>query len=552
MLTNLHIQNLALIQDTTLSLQKGFHAITGESGAGKSIILAGLKLCAGGRANVQMIRQGTNKAQVEATFHITQAEIQEKLDDMGIDLEDGELIIQREILANGKSRARMNGSLVSQTDLSALGDLLIQFHGQSEQVLLRDIKSHIRMLDAMGSLQSELKDYRLRWKDWQTAIQAHQDAMNQARELAAQKEFLAFQYEELKKANLRQGEEEKLKEQLDQADNAQDSQEWTARALDLLEGDGNIQGHLAELERLIPSLEKQFPQLQDILQQARESHIVLNELTRELQNLPTQEALAPQEIERINARLALLQRLQRKYHCDCTALIELRNQRQQELETLENLDDHLEDLRVAMAEQEKKVRQQAQIISEKRKSAAQKMDQAITTHLQQLGMPAAIFKTLIEPADPGPLGTDQVEFLIAPNKGEGMRPLRKAVSGGELSRILLAFKLVLAGRDAIPVLIFDEVDAGMSGEVAHQIGECLRSLGQYHQVLSITHLHQVASSAHHQIHVYKEEQDERTLTHASFLEPNDRVQEIARMLGDPHSDESQKHAQKILKERYAQ
>jgi len=551
MLKQLRIRNLALIQEAEIEFGPGFCVVTGETGAGKSVFLTSLKLCAGERATTQMIRNGEEKASVEGVFDVTgRIAVLEKLESMGIDPEDGEITIQREILSNGKSRARINGSIVSLSDLSALGDELIQLHGQSEQVMLRDIRTHIELLDSFGGHESALEMYHGAWREWQKCAHEEADLRKRASELAQQKEFLQFQADELEKAHLQAGEDVILEARLAEASGLASRRKMVEQSLDLLDGDTGILDKLVSLEKTLVNLAQGNKALTELSKQARDADIIYREITRELRAIGKSQPLSPAEMERDNGRIAQLQRLQRKYRTDLAGLLELREKRKQELTTLDNLDDELILLEKRGKDWLKKMHEAGEALRILRKTSATRMDIEVQTRIRELGMGKAIFYTQIEVAEPGPLGIDRVEFLMAPNAGEGQKPLRLAVSGGELSRVLLAFKSVMASRDHIPVLVFDEVDSGISGEIAHRIGQCLQDLGKSHQVLTITHLHQVASRAHRQLYVAKHEEDGRTYTQIAPLDSSARVREIARMLGDPNSEAVILHARQLLEEHH--
>lgn len=552
MLKQIRIQNLALIPKAEINFHPGFCAVTGETGAGKSVFLTSLKLCAGERATTQMIRNGEDKAIVEALFQVSHLpDVLAKLESMGVDPDDGEITIQREILSNGKSRARINGSQVSLADLSELGDSLVQLHGQSEQILLRDIRTHIQMLDSFGNLGETRAAYQSAWQEWQKCLREESELRQQATNLAQQREFLGFQADELSKANLQGGEDLVIEERLAEANGEQSRRKHLDESLELLEGEPGIVAQVAQLERALVHLSQQNKGMSELATQVGESQILFREMTRELRALGKGSPLSPAEIERDNARIALLQRLQRKYRTDLNGLIELRERRKQELSTLDNLDSALEQIEKRAKNWRAKVEELGNHLHSVRTSTAKRMDQEVQSQVRNLGMANARFATRIEHIDPTALGTDRVEFVMAPNSGEGEKPLRQAVSGGELSRVLLAFKSVMAARDLVPVLVFDEVDSGISGEIAHRIGECLQALGATHQVLTITHLHQVASRASRQLQVSKSETDGRTVTRIEELTGTARIREIARMLGDPNSEAVLQHARQLIEDSHA-
>lgn len=544
MLKLIRIQNLALIESAEIAFPAGFTAVTGETGAGKSVFLTSLRLCAGAKGTAQMVRLGCEKATVECLFQIDQLPVVvSMLAEWGIDADDGEIIIQRELQSNGKSRARINGSLVSLGDLSQLGDQLLQLHGQSEQVLLRDVRLHLEMLDAFADHSSLLNQWQEAWKAFQNLLHEEKNLRNKAQELAQQKEFIQFQKDELEKAHLVSDEDTQIEERLRIASGSVTKRKHIEESLLLLDGSAGLLSQFSQLEKHLAHL---FAKDEEWLKQCENSSIVLAELARTLKSLDKGSGLSPAELERDNARLAALQKLQRKYRTTLAGLIELRDRRKQELSTLDNLDGELLDLEKKLTHAKRQCENIAAELHTKRVIAAQQLDGLVENQIRKLGMEKAVFNTQVSTRELSATGIDQVEFLIAPNPGEGLKTLRQAVSGGELSRVLLAFKSVMATRDLTPVLVFDEVDSGISGEVANRIGDCLQELGKSHQILTITHLHQVASRADAQLLVEKNEQDGRTTTQINILQNKERVLEIARMMGDPSSASVQDHAQRLL------
>ena len=552
MLVQLTIQNLALIAYTEIKFQPGFTAITGETGAGKSVFLNGLRLVCGAKATAQMVRHGESKASVEAIFNISQLpEVHTLLDNLGIDSEDHELVIQREILATGKSRARINGSLINQSDLQELGELLVQMHGQSEQILLRDPRTQLRLLDDFCDNATVLESYSALWSDYTRLRQSMNDAKTKAAQLAQQKEFLQFQFEELRKAALRPGEEDELERITEEASGGESKMRLVEESMRILEREHGLLDQIQELQIKLRQLHVRHPEVDALEHTLSEAMDPIQAVQNSLQRLEKGHSYSPHELEKANARLPKIQKLKRKYRTDLTGLIALEAQRRQELDSLENLDADLADLEHKANKVHGELLGVASQLTTRRTEGAQKLDSWVEAKLQTLGMAQARFATRTLPGDLGPHGAETIEFTMAPNTGEGMKPLRLSISGGELSRVLLAFKSVLAHRDHIPLLIFDEVDSGISGEIAHSIGDCLHDLGQYHQVLTITHLHQVASRATSQFKVQKSEHQGRTLTDVKPLEGETRIREIARMLGDEQAPTVVAHARQLLELAYA-
>lgn len=552
MLVQLTIRNLALIAQAEVRLSRGFIAVTGETGAGKSVLLSGLRLVCGAKAVAQMVRHGEEKASVEAIFDLAGlSEVQAKLEEMGIDSDGQELVIQREILANGKSRARVNGTLVNQGDLQDLGELLVQMHGQSEQILLRDPRTQLKLLDDFCAHSETLQRYHEVWATFSRTISAIAETRNKASHLAQQKDFLGFQFEELNKAALRTGEEDEWERIAQEASGSESRRRMVDDALGLLARDGGLVDQTRELVSKLRYLHSRHPDSPDLAEKVSEALDQLQSAEQSLRHLDKGAKHSPQDVEKANSRLAQIQKLKRKYRTDLEGLIALHGQRRAELDSLENLDADLESLERKAQQLRADLLALAARLSESRTTGAAELDRQVEARLRTLGMPQAHFATRLQPCEPGPNGAELVEFQMAPNKGEGTKPLRSCISGGELSRVLLAFKSVLAHRDNVPLLIFDEVDSGISGEIAHSIGTCLHELGQFHQVLTITHLHQVASRAVGHFKVSKSEEFGRTFTHVQALDAEARTREIARMLGDEQSPTVLAHARQLLEESHA-
>lgn len=552
MLEQLTIRNFALIEEETVRFPKGFSAITGETGAGKSVLMGALRTVIGGKTSPSMVRHGSDRASVEATFDISSnADARQILDEQEIE-SDGELIISREILSNGKSRARVNGSVVNLSTLERLGETLVQMHGQSDQLLLRDLRTQLSLFDSFAETAPELSAYTAAWNHWKDLQAKLKTTEENARALAEQKEFLAFQKNELEKAALKNGEEAELEAKTSSAAKSEAKVRAVEELREIFEGDSGLLSQFESFQHRVKQFAMRLPELEAWSEKLSEAYDSLSFVEDALQNAAENQEIDPREIDRANARLATIQRLKRKYRTDESGLIELFHKRKQELDSLENLDADLEDLQKQIQASEKKLSAAAEILSAKRMAGKQKLDPQVEEILHTLGMPKARFVTDIRQEAFSATGTDRVEFRIAPNTGEGEKPLREAVSGGELSRVLLAFKSVMASQDRVPVLVFDEVDSGISGEVGNNIGDALRKIGEFHQVLSITHLQQVACRAASHFAVEKHENSEgRTLSGVKLLSYPERIVEIARMLGDAKSPISTAHAQKLLEEQNA-
>jgi len=546
MLKQLSIRDFTLIAESNISFGPGFTAITGETGAGKSVLLKAIRLICGEKSTATMVRAQAEKATIEATFDISKNDPLKKiLDSLEIDYDD-ELIIQREITESGKSRARVNGSVINLNDLQTLGESLIQMHGQSEQILLRDVRTHGQMLDDFCSNHSLLEKYSSLFSQWNQKKAQMEALKERAQNLAAQKDFLKFQFEELSKAHLKAGEEEELESLTSQASKGETERRFLEDMNRILESENGLRDQLRSFSAKMKQLALKIPRYGESLVLFQEVLDPLESFLKDFSSISPATELSPAELDKANARLALIQKLKRKYRTDVDGLIALTNTRKEELESLDNLDADLEEISHQIKKIEIELNDVAQTLSEKRIAGATKLDTSVESILHELGMPGARFKTSILRTVLHATGFDKVEFMLAPNTGEGEKSLQKAVSGGELSRVLLAFKSVMAELDTTPLLIFDEVDSGISGEIGNQIGAALQKLGKHHQVLTITHLHQVASRAEGQLAVKKEEIDKRTYTHVFNLDYASRILELSRMLGDEKSKTVQEHAKQLL------
>ena len=548
MLKHISIKNLALIANAEISFSGGFWAITGETGAGKSVFLSALKLLCGAKALAGQVRNGEEKAVLRGCFEIEGLkDAREFLQEREIDFADNELEIQREIFSNGKSKARINGVMASQGDLQELGEMLVQLHGQSEQTLLRDAKAQQKLIDAYCGNDELLQKCRELFEEWSAINKKIEECRQNAETIARQKEFLEFQLNELKNANLRPNEEEECERIVQESAGGEFKRKMANECLELLIGETGVLKLLGELVSRLQKLESKCSDAPKS-ETAADTEDYFGNLVLELKKLGKQEVYSTEQIEKANARIALMQKLKRKYKADLNSLMELREKRKQELESLENSDSDIEELQKKANKIRLELEKISAELSKKRRAGAKKLDSEVESTLHVLSMPTAVFSTRWTPAENlTASGAEQGEFWIAPNKGEGEKPLKQSASGGELSRVLLSFKRVIAERDKVPILVFDEVDSGISGEVAHRVGECLQELGKYHQVLTITHLHQVAALADGQFCVRKIEDKNRTYTTVEPLGKEERISEIARMLGDNKSPTVLAHAVELLK-----
>ncbi|MDQ3606016.1 MAG: DNA repair protein RecN [Gemmatimonadota bacterium] len=550
MLSELRIRNFALIERLAVRLGPGLNVLTGETGAGKSIIVGALSLLLGERASGELVRAGAERASVEGVFEIgAHAELLRLLDERGLDAEDGLLVLKREVQAGGRSRAWVNGSPTTATVLGELGGALVDLHGQHEhQTLLRRDEQRA-ILDAYAGsadLTSRVADAYQRLR----AIRAEiEDLERRRREVAQRADFLRFQLDEIDAAALRPGEEEELE---DEARRLSHAEELTTLAASLHEAvtgsDRSITDRLASVRRSLDQLVRidaaQAP-LEELYDTA---YYALEELGSRMADYAAGIEHDPARLDEIRRRQDLIFRLKSKYGPQLEDVLATGRAAREELELAEGAEWELSALQKREAAARGELECLAAELSQRRLAAARTLAEEVGEILPQLGMSGGRFEAVALPLDvPGAAGAEEIEFRVALNTGFEPRSLASVASGGELSRVMLALKTILARLDAVPTLIFDEVDAGIGGRVALQVGEKLQQVAEHHQVFAITHLPQIASRAHVHLLVQKQERDGAATTELRALDHEKRIAEIARMLGgDPESTVSREHARELL------
>lgn len=552
MLSELRIENFAIIQDLELDFKPGLTTFTGETGAGKSIILDAIVTLLGGRADAAFIRTGANRTIVEGSFtipEINRQAVQSLLEKEGL-LDDSELImLARELRSNGRSLARINGRTVNSSLLHDLGEYLVDIHGQSEHLSLLHVRQHLRLLDHFAETKSDLEAYQATYHELRR-VQKELSALRESETDAARRiDLLEYQANEIEAANLKPDEEEPLKQELTRLANAENLAALTQQALTLLE-DGSeeapaISDLLGELVTSLDSLSRIDAGQNGLAESAQTLSESLAEITRDLRAYNDSIEFNPRRLEQAEERLDLIQRLKRKYGGSVTAVIEFARKSRLELEQMSHATERIAELEEREVGLLKTLTSQGQALSQRRKNAAIELASAVEIELDDLNMNGAKFAVDLhlqpdahglELADGQKVafdenGIDRVEFLIAPNLGEGLKPLVKIASGGETSRLMLALKKVLIEADAIPTLIFDEIDQGIGGRVGSVVGEKLWQLGRQHQVLCVTHLPQLAAFGDQQLSVRKGVDAGRTTTRVEALEEQARLTELAQMLG---------------------
>ncbi|WP_339273337.1 DNA repair protein RecN [Paenibacillus sp. FSL W8-0426] len=564
MLVTLSIRNLAVVEEVDVVFHPGFHVLTGETGAGKSIIIDALGMIAGGRSSADLIRYGCEKAEMEALFELeSNHPVWETLEKLGIQCDPEEhLVIRRELNTQGKSTSRINGQLVNLTMLREVGEKLINIHGQHEHQSLLRAESHLGLLDTYGAavIGSVKAEYQRRYSEFVTAekeLRALQESSQRAYQLL---DMYRFQLEEIAAASLTGGEDELLAEERVKLSHSEKMMDTVAGAYELLSGQRGLEAVSIALSRLEDVSGYDTKGIQPIVEQLQSAYYLLEDVAFQLRDYRDKIEFNPGRLEEVEQRLNLITGLRRKYGDTVEQILKYYEQISHETDQLENKDERLEKLRAKRDKLLQRVLESAEELSKVRKQCAEELATQVESELKDLQMERTSLRVQITPfEDPKGIewngrrirltrqGADNAEFLISPNPGEPLRPLGKIASGGEMSRIMLAMKSIFARHDRIPVLIFDEVDTGVSGRAAQSIAEKLFRLSSTCQVFSITHLPQVACMADHQYLIEKHVMDGRTMTQVESLSNEGRVKEMARMLGGVEiTEKTLHHAQEML------
>lgn len=550
MLIELRIQNFAVIDRLTVRLSPGLNVLTGETGAGKSIIVGALSLLLGERASADVVRAGEARAVVEGVFDIAEkAEVLAILEEQGIEAEDGLLILRREVAAEGRNRAWVNGSATTAGMLGELGRRLVDMHGQHEhQTLVRQDEQRA-ILDAYAgseALVAEVAEAHARLSEVRRELA---DLDRRRREAEERADFLRFQVEEIEKAKLREDEEEKLEEEGNRLEHAEDLARLSGRLhMALYSAEDSVLARLGELRRVLDQLIRIDPSQADAAEILEAAYYNVEELGRRMGAYAAAVEHDPVRLDEIRRRQDLIFRLKTKYGETLAEVIETGRRARQELDLLDGVGFERRALEKREAEAKATLESLAARLSEERRAAAERLAGEVMAILPELGLAGGRFVVALEPLpEISSNGAESVEFRIALNAGFEPRPLSRVASGGELSRIMLALKTILARLDRVPSLVFDEIDTGIGGQVGHQVGVKLRQVADHHQVFVITHLAQIACRADHHLLVEKGQDSGTATTQVKPLEAEERVRELARMLGgDPDSPASQEHARELL------
>ena len=563
MLKSFEVKDYALIEHISVEFGNGLNIITGETGAGKSILIDAMSLLLGERASTEVVRKGAQKSFVEGIFNVKgNKKVKSLLEENDVDFSD-ELIIRREISLKGTNRCFINDTPVNLNLIKEVGNLLVDLHGQHEHQSLLRTETHIDYLDEFGSYQEDLQQYKNLYSELLTKENELKDLKARENLIKEKKDFYAFQIKEIDNVSPQKDEEEKLNEELNILENSEKLAELTSNIYQLLyESDNSVQDALSKVRNNLQKISEIDKTFSEALNQSNSALAQIEDISNLVRSYNSKLNLDQEEVEEKRQRLAAINLLKKKYGGSVKSILEYRKKIGEEFEFAENFAEKINELSKVILESRKSAGSIAKKISQQRIQTAKLVKKGIEDSLKELGIPNPEFKTKItntkSEQDDGVVvdgkfyaatskGIDEVEFFISTNPGEDLKPLAKVASGGEVSRIMLALKSTLAKNDKLPLLIFDEIDVGVSGRIAQKVGNALENLSTFHQIISITHLPQIASQADHHYSIEKVAQNERVISSIKKLPKSERITEIAKLLsGEKITEASLKSARELI------
>ncbi len=550
MIKTLYIRNFTLIEELSMQLYPGFSVITGETGAGKSIILGAIGLLLGNRADSKTIKQGAERCTIEAHFDISRYDLRNFFDENDIDYDDEDCILRRELTATGKSRAFINDTPVPLTLMRELGDQLVDVHSQHQNLLLQKEDFQLGVLDIIADDHKQLIDYQVAYDSYRESLRRLEQMQAEIEQSRKNEDFVRFQYQELHAAALKSGEQEELEQQADMLNHAEEIKQAFFETDNLLSAENT--GIVSQLKRAfssIKSVEKVFPKTENMAERIDSAYIELKDVAAEISSLLESIDFDPAQLDAVNERLDNLYTLQKKYHVATTEeLIEKEKQLAEQLSHIENSDDELKELEEQTAACLKKAEQLAQQLTRMRKDAAKVVEKQMLERLVPLGIPYIRFGVNLTSKPLAADGADKVSFLFSANTSTPMQPVSQVASGGEIARVMLSLKAMISGAVKLPTIIFDEIDTGVSGKIAEKMALMMQEMGNKdRQVISITHLPQIAARGSHHYKVFKVETPQGTQTQMKQLEPDERIHEIAQMLsGESVTEAALQNSRELL------
>ena len=551
MLKQLYIKNFTLIDELNIQMHPGFSVITGETGAGKSIILGAIGLLLGNRADSKSIKAGRDRCVIEAHFDLSKYDMQQFFTDNDIDEDLSDTIIRRELTAAGKSRAFINDTPVSLTKMRELGEQLVDIHSQHQNLLLQKEDFQLNVVDIIAQDEKQRKNYEAAYNQYKQANQKLNALKAEIEKNRENEDFLRFQFKELDEAQLQNGEQEELEQEYEMLSHSEDIKTALYQADNHLSGDdGNIIERLKQASEQLANIKDVYPEVTELLERIDSSYIELKDIAQEINGLTDHVEFDPARLETINERLDKLNSLQQKFHVrDLGELIETYHQLKEQLSHIDHSDENVEALEQEVAQLLEKAQKQAKELTAIRTKAAKKVEEEMKQRLIPLGIPNVRFSISLTEKPLSHDGGDKVSFLFSANKSTPLQPVTQVASGGEIARVMLSLKAMISGAVKLPTIIFDEIDTGVSGKIAEKMAQIMVEMGNHErQVLSITHLPQIAAMGSHHYKVSKEETDKGTISRMTELSQQERVQEIAQMLsGSDVSEAALANAKELLK-----
>ena len=551
MLKQLYIKNFTLIDELNIQMHPGFSVITGETGAGKSIILGAIGLLLGNRADSKSIKAGRDRCVIEAHFDLSKYDMQQFFTDNDIDEDLSDTIIRRELTAAGKSRAFINDTPVSLTKMRELGEQLVDIHSQHQNLLLQKEDFQLNVVDIIAQDEKQRKNYEAAYNQYKQANQKLNALKAEIEKNRENEDFLRFQFKELDEAQLQNGEQEELEQEYEMLSHSEDIKTALYQADNHLSGDdGNIIERLKQASEQLANIKDVYPEVTELLERIDSSYIELKDIAQEINGLTDHVEFDPARLETINERLDKLNSLQQKFHVrDLGELIETYHQLKEQLSHIDHSDEDVEALEQEVAQLLEKAQKQAKELTAIRTKAAKKVEEEMKQRLIPLGIPNVRFCISLTEKPLSHDGGDKVSFLFSANKSTPLQPVTQVASGGEIARVMLSLKAMISGAVKLPTIIFDEIDTGVSGKIAEKMAQIMVEMGNHErQVLSITHLPQIAAMGSHHYKVSKEETDNGTISRMTELSQQERVQEIAQMLsGSDVSEAALANAKELLR-----
>lgn len=552
MITNLKIQNFTLIDSLDICFQRGFSVITGETGAGKSIILGALSMLLGHRADAKSVKAGTQRCVVEAHFNISGYNLEPFFTENDLEYDAEDCILRRELTAAGKSRAFINDTPVAVAQLKQLGEHLVDIHSQHQNLLLRDADFQLSVIDIISKSEKELNAYREAYETYHKEAKHLEDMKKQMSSSREQEDYMRFQLQELEDANLCDADEQETLEQQSESMNHSEDIKAALYSADTMlnDDDTGIIQQLGRTTNSLSSIVKVYPNVEDATERLESALIEIKDISRDISSFLDKVDFDPRELDRINERLDVINSLEHKHRCNSIEeLIELRDELREKISLIDNSDEAIKEQEHIVTEAKAKAEKLADTLSKTRAKAAKKVEKEMQQRLVPLGIPKVQFVTDIKEGELTAKGKDVVTFLFSANTSTPVQPVSQVASGGEIARVMLSLKAMISNAVSLPTIIFDEIDTGVSGRVAEAMAHIMQEMGESgRQVISITHLPQIAALGIAHYRVQKSETANGTITQMSQLTDNERIDEIAQMIsGSNISEAARRQAQELLK-----